>query len=89
MGFDGSASASLAVTLKTDLSAAFLEEHYREQLEDLGWELLEQGAAGPVAASVWLVTTGGGEERRGLMWVVEGPAEDQRTASIEVWRPGK
>ena len=89
MGLDGSASASLTVTLKTDLSAADLEEHYREQLEALDWELLEQGAAGPVASSVWRVTTEGGEERRGLLWVVEGPAEDQRTASIEVWRPGK
>lgn len=89
MGFDGSASASLTVTLKTNLSAVFLEEHYRRQLEDLDWELLEQGAAGPVAASNWRFTTEGGEERRGLLWVVEGPGEDQRTASIEVWRPGK
>ena len=89
MGFDGSASASLTVTLETNLSAVFLEEHYRRQLEDLDWELLEQGAAGPVAASNWRLTAEGGEERSGLLWVVEGPGEDQRTASIEVWRPGK
>ena len=89
MGFDGSASASLAVTLNTDLSAADLEEHYREQLEALDWELLEQGAAGPVVASTWRFTAEGGEFRRGLLWVVEGPEVDQRTAFIEVWRPGK
>ncbi|MCH8989457.1 MAG: hypothetical protein IIA92_11710 [Chloroflexi bacterium] len=84
-----SASAGMGVTFATDLSAADLEEHYREQLEALDWELLEQGAAGPVVASTWRFTTEEGEGRRGLLWVVEGPGVDQRTAFIEVTRPVK
>ena len=88
-GAVASATAGTEVTITTELSAADLENHYREQLVALDWELLEKGAAGPVVASTWRFTTEEGESRRGLLWVVEGLAEDQRTASIEVWRPVK
>lgn len=81
--------ASIEITLSTEISAADLEEYYREQLDGLDWELLEQGTMGPVAASTWRFTDEAGEGHLGLLWVVEGPGVDWRTAFLEVTRPVK
>ena len=88
MGFSDKSVRS-ETTLNTGLSAVELEEHYRKQLEDLDWKLVEKGAEGPMAISTWRLTDEKGNERWGLLWVVEGPEEDRRTAVIQVTLPGR
>ncbi len=85
---ESESSATSEVSLNTEMSAADLEEHYRKQLEDLNWDLVEKGATGPVAVSTWRFIDEDGEDLWGLLWVVEGPHEDQRTALIKVTRLG-
>ena len=77
------------VSLITDMSAVDLEEHYRRQLLELGWELAEQAAAGPLAVSTWRFANTEGQEHSGLLWALEGPEENNRTAVIQVSLPNR
>ena len=52
-------SDSTRTTIETDLSMVETEEHYREQLSALGWELLKVGESVGTAWSTWFVTEEG------------------------------
>ena len=60
-------------TLVTDLPAAALEEHFRDQLAASGWVIVGQGAGGPTAWSTWRFVRSDGKPWVGLLLVVDMP----------------
>ena len=60
-------------TLVTDLPAAALEEHFRDQLAASGWAIVAQGAGGPTAWSTWRFVRSDGKPWVGLLLVVDLP----------------
>ncbi|MCI0903532.1 MAG: hypothetical protein J4N75_08540, partial [Chloroflexi bacterium] len=60
-------------TLVTDLPAAALEEHFRDQLAASGWVIDAQGAGGPTAWSTWRFVGSEGKPWVGLLLVVDLP----------------
>ena len=76
-------------TLKTEMSAADLEEHYRAQLEDAGWNREDSGAGGPAAWSTWTFTDDDGDAWSGVFLALDSPAEeDTRFLYMRVQRSG-
>jgi hypothetical protein len=75
-------------TLKTEMSVANLEEHYREQLEKAGWSREESGASGPAAWSTWTFTDDDGDAWSGVFLALEVPGEeDARFVHVRIQRP--
>ncbi len=75
-------------TLKTEMSVADLEEHYRAQLEDAGWNRDDSGAGGPAAWSTWTFTDEG-DRWSGVFLVLDIPEqEDTRFLYLRIQRLG-
>jgi hypothetical protein len=75
-------------TLKTEMSAANLEEHYREQLEKAGWNREDGGAGGPAAWSTWTFTDDADDAWSGVFLALEVPREeDARFVHVRIQRP--
>lgn len=88
-GGGGSDSWYSSSTLKTEMSAADLEEHYRAQLQDAGWDREDSGAGGPAAWSTWTFTDDDGDAWSGVFLALDLPAqEDTRFLYLRVQRPG-
>ena len=69
----------------TDMGVAELEAAFAGQLAAAGWTRLAGGVDGPLAWSRWAVPGDG--ERRGFLYVLEGPGSRQRTLHLDVATP--
>jgi hypothetical protein len=76
-GGGGGGSASTHTTLFGPLSAEAVEEHYRGQLANAGWRLIDHGATDRCAWSAWDFTGERNVAWTGLLIVIqpEGQAE--------------
>ena len=70
---DGGDHANAEITLVTDLTAVALAEHFGEQLEELAWALVEEGALGPSAWSTWKYEDSDGNPWVGLLLAIDLP----------------
>ncbi len=75
-------------TLKTEMSVADLEQHYREQLEKAGWNREDSGAGGPAAWSTWTFTDDGDRWIGAFMVLGFPDEEDARFVYVRVQRLG-
>ena len=70
---DGGDQANAEVTLLTDLTAVALAEHFGGQLEKFAWVLMEEGADGPSAWSIWKYEDSDGNPWVGLLLAIDLP----------------
>jgi len=69
------------------ISAEQTEAHYREQLTEAGWILLDNNTAGPSAWSTWRFTDDGGETWGAMLLIIKSPwAEDSLFAYLRASR---
>jgi len=74
----GPGEANVTASLKTDLAADELADHYGEQLSEAGWDLGERGATEYEAWSSWTITDDKGEKWGGILIVVESPTDPEK-----------
>lgn len=65
-------------TIKTELNVSELENHYRKQLLEAGWELKEEGNTSSFVWSTWSSTDEFGDHWSGILLVSEGGEENLR-----------
>lgn len=89
----GTSAGGLRLTFHTDadllgaISAEQTEAHYREQLTEAGWILLDNNTAGPSAWSTWRFTDDGGETWGAMLLIIKSPwAEDSLFAFLRASR---
>jgi hypothetical protein len=74
----GQGEASVTASLKTDLSADELAEHYGGQLSAAGWMLGESGSTKHDSWSYWTIEDEEGTEWGGFLIIVESPANPEK-----------
>ncbi|MGB2894693.1 MAG: hypothetical protein WBB65_00840 [Anaerolineales bacterium] len=74
----GQNEASVTASLKTDLSAEELADHYSGQLSDAGWALGEHGSTKHESWSSWTIEDEEGAEWGGFLIVVESPTDPEK-----------
>ncbi len=74
----GQDEVSVTASLKTDLAADELADHFGEQLAEAGWGFGERGATEYEAWSSWTITDDKGEEWGGILIVVESPTDSEK-----------
>ena len=82
-------NAHSAATLETDLDPASINAHYTAQLEEAGWNLLDEGGDGPQTWSSWTFRDEEGQRWSGLFLVMRLP-ETPRQHLLQVhanWIP--
>lgn len=89
----GTREGGLRLTFHTDadllgaISAEQTEAHYREQLTEAGWILLDNNTAGPSAWSTRRFTDDGGETWGATLLIIKSPwAEDSLFAYLRASR---
>jgi hypothetical protein len=86
-GSSGTESAYSSTDMETALTAEELLAHYNAQLEEAGWELVDQGLAEAVGWSEWKLTDKDGDEWGGKLLVMESRLRpDRRFAMVSVER---
>jgi hypothetical protein len=82
-GFSGGPDhVATEAAAETDRSVAELEAHFAQQLVGAGWLRQDGAAQGPLAWSTWRLPDEG--EWSGFLYVLEGPAENERALAVRV-----
>lgn len=75
----------MSAVMRSDHSAAELADHYRIQLEDMGWEMAESGSAEGSAWSFWQIESEDDERWVGTLLILESAvAENGRVAWFRI-----
>jgi hypothetical protein len=82
-GGGGPSTWTSEATTKTDMTSVALEAHFAKQLEASGWKRTAGAAGGPLVWSAWSVAGEGGPWH-GLLFVLDGPGEQQRVLHVRV-----
>lgn len=81
-GSSSDGSAYITADLQTSLSIDDLLAHYNVQLEQAGWELVDQGTSEVVAWSAWKMTDETGDEWGGNLIVMDNRLGSERRYAI-------
>jgi hypothetical protein len=74
----GQDEASVTASLKTDLTAKELADHYGGQLSEAGWTLSESGSIKHESWSFWTIEDEEGDEWGGFLIVIESPRDPEK-----------
>lgn len=81
----GSDEGDMSAVLRSDHSATELADHYRIQLEDMGWEMAESGSAEGSAWSFWQIESEDVERWVGTLLILESAvAKNGRVAWFRI-----
>jgi hypothetical protein len=82
-GGGGPSTWTSEATTKTGMTSAALEVHFANQLATSGWKRTAGADGGPLVWSTWNVSGEGGPWQ-GLLFVLDGPGEQQRVLHVRV-----
>ncbi len=74
----GQDEASITASLKTDLTAEDLANHYGVQLSEAGWTPGERGTSEQVSWSSWTIKDEDGDEWGGVLIILESPTDPEK-----------
>jgi len=81
-GSSGDGSAYSSTDMESSLTAAELLAHYNTQLEEAGWEMVDQGLTDVVGWSTWKLADKDGKEWGGTLMVMEKPLTPERRFAL-------